>query len=410
MPNVSFSGLFLVTVVAFLAPLLLGLSPARRLPSVVLEIVAGIVIGPAVLGWVKVDLPISILSTIGLAFLLFLAGLEVELERLRGRLMMNVGGGFLLSFGLALLVGYGLFLAGQVKSPLYIAIVLVATALGVVVPLLKDADETSTNFGQLVIAGAMIAEFGSIILLSLFFSREATSTATKLILLGGFILAAMAFAFVVLRLERSMRFAAVLVRLQDTTAQIRVRGAFMLLAAFVALAEVLGLEVILGAFIAGVLLRFIDGDRMMTHPQFRQKLEAGGFGIFIPVFFITTGLKFNLAALLASPSTILRVPIFLVALLFVRGLPALLYRPLVGGRRAVVAGLLQATSLSFIVAASQIGLDLGLITQANGAALIAAGLLSVIIFPISALTLLRQAAQPVAELAAPERGGRDGRP
>ena len=403
MPNVSFSGLFLVTVVAFLAPLVLGLSPARRLPSVVLEIVAGIVIGPAVLGWVKVDLPISILSTIGLAFLLFLAGLEVELDRLRGRLMINVGGGFLLSFGLALLVGYGLFLAGQVKSPLYIAIVLVATALGVVVPLLKDAVETSTNCGQLVIAGAMIAEFGSIILLSLFFSREATSTATKLILLGGFILAGMAFAFVVLRLERSMRIAAVLVRLQDTTAQIRVRGGFMLLAAFVALAEILGLEVILGAFIAGVLLRFIDGDRMMTHPQFRQKLEAAGFGIFIPVFFITTGLRFNLAALLASPSTILRVPIFLVALLLVRGLPALLYRPLVGGRRAVVAGLLQATSLSFIVAASQIGLDLGLITQANGAALIAAGLLSVIIFPITALTLLRQTAQPVEELAAPEQ-------
>jgi Kef-type K+ transport system membrane component KefB len=353
-----------------------------------------------VIGWVKVDLPISILSTIGLAFLLFLAGLEVELDRLRGRLMINVGGGFLLSFGLALLVGYGLFLAGQVKSPLYIAIVLVATALGVVVPLLKDADEAATSFGQLVIAGAMIAEFGSIILLSLFFSREATSTATKLILLGGFILAAVAFAFVALRLERSMRIATVLVRLQDTTAQIRVRGAFMLLAAFVALAEVLGLEVILGAFLAGVLLRFIDGDRMMTHPQFRQKLEAAGFGIFIPVFFITTGLNFNLAALLASPSTVLRVPIFLVALLLVRGLPALLYRPLVGGRRAVVAGLLQATSLSFIVAASQIGLDLGLITQANGAALIAAGLLSVIIFPISALTLLRQTAQPAPELPA----------
>src|SRR2546425_5305350 len=124
MPNVSFFGLFLVTVVAFLAPLLLGLSPARRLPAIVLEIVAGIVIGPSGFGWVKVDLPISILSLIGLAFLLFLAGLEVELDRLRGRLMMNVGFGFLLSFGLALLVGYSLFLAGQVKSPLFIAIVL----------------------------------------------------------------------------------------------------------------------------------------------------------------------------------------------------------------------------------------------------------------------------------------------
>jgi len=393
MPNVSFSGLLIVAIVAFLAPLLLDLTPARRLPAIVLEIVAGISIGPSVLGWVKVDLPISILSVLGLAFLLFLAGLEVELERLRGRLLVFVGSGFLLSSGLALLVGYGLYVAGQVVSPLLIAIILVATGLGIVIPVLKDAGESSSDFGQLVVAGAMFAEFGSIILLSLFFSREATSTATKLVLLGGFVLLAVGFAFVVLRLERSMRIAAVLLRLQDTTAQIRVRGAFMLLVAFVALASLLGLETILGAFIAGVILRLVDRDRMMTHPELRQKLEAIGFGVFIPVFFVTSGIRFDLAALFSSPSTILRVPVFLVALLLVRGVPALLYRPLVGSRRAVVAGLLQATSLSFIVAASQIGMELGLITKATGAALIAAGLLSVLIFPLLALTVLRRAGQ-----------------
>ncbi len=391
MPNVSFSGLLIVAIVAFLAPLLLGLTPARRLPAIVLEIVAGIIIGPSVLGWVKVDLPISILSVLGLAFLLFLAGLEVELERLRGRLLVFVGSGFLLSLGLALLVGYGLYVAGQVVSPLLIAIILVATGLGIVIPVLKDAGESDSDFGQLVIAGAMFAEFGSIILLSLFFSREATSTTTKLVLLGGFVLLAAGLAFVVLRLERSMRIAAVLLRLQDTTAQIRVRGAFMLLVAFVALASLLGLETILGAFVAGVILRFVDGDRMMTHPQFRQKLEAVGFGVFIPVFFVTSGIRFDLAALISSPATILRAPVFLVALLLVRGVPALLYRPLVGSRRSVVAGLLQATSLSFIVAASQIGMELGLITKATGAALIAAGLLSVLIFPLLALTILRRA-------------------
>lgn len=402
MPNVSFSGLLLVAVVAFVAPLLLGLSPARRLPSVVLEIVAGILIGPSVLGWVRVDLPIQILSLLGLAFLLFLAGLEVELERLKGRLLVFVSGGFLLSLALALLVGFALYLGGQVLSPLFTAIVLVATALGVVVPLLKDAGESDSSFGQLVIAGAMFAEFGSIILLSLFFSREATSTGTKLVLLAGFILLAAAFAFVVLRLERSMHLAVVLQRLQDTTAQIRVRGAFMLLVAFVALAGALGLETILGAFIAGVILRLVDKDRMMTHPQFRQKLEAIGFGVFIPVFFVSSGLNFNLAALLASPFTVLRVPIFLLALLLVRGVPALLYRPLVGNRRSVVAGLLQATSLSFIVAASQIGLELRLITKATGAALVAAGLLSVLIFPIVALTLLRQSRDMMVLAPEPE--------
>src|SRR5256884_6492200 len=391
MPDISFVGLLIVAVVAFLAPLLCALSPAHRLSAVVLEIMAGILIGPSVLGWVKVDLPISILSVLGLAFLLFLSGLEVDLQRLRGRLLTYVGLAFLASSGLALLVGYGLYAAGQVMSPLLIAIILVATALGVVVPVLEDAGESSTDFGQLAIAGAMFAEFGSIILLSLFFSREATGTATKLVLLGGFALLAAGFAFVILRLERSKRIAAVLLRLQDTTAQIRVRGAFMLLVAFVALASVLGLETILGAFVAGVILRLIDGDRMMTHPQFRLKLEAIGFGVFIPVFFVTSGILFDLPALFSSPATLLRVPVFLVALLLVRGVPALLYRPLIGSRRSVVAGLLQATSLSFIVAASQIGLELGLITKATGAALIAAGLLSVLIFPLLSLTILRRA-------------------
>jgi len=151
-----------------------------------------------------------------------------------------------------------------------------------------------------------------------------------------------------------------------------------------------------------VILRLVDGDRMMTHPQFRQKLEAIGFGVFIPVFFVTSGIQFDLAALFSSPTTILRVPLFLVALLLVRGVPALLYRPLAGSRRSVVAGLLQATSLTFIVAATQIGLQLGLITKATGAALIGAGLLSVLIFPLLALTLLRRtkpASLPVQERA-----------
>src|SRR3974377_366408 len=208
MSNVSFTGLLIVAIAAFVAPLLLSLAPARGLPAIFLEIVIGIVIRPSVPGWGKIDLPISILSVLGLAFLLFLAGLEVELERLRGRLLAFVGAAFLLLFGLALLAGYGLYLAGQVISPLLIAIILVATGLGIVIPVLKDAGESASDFGQLVIAGAMFAHFGSIILIPLFFSREATSTPTKLVLLAGFSLLAVGFAFVLLRLERSKRIAA----------------------------------------------------------------------------------------------------------------------------------------------------------------------------------------------------------
>jgi Kef-type K+ transport system membrane component KefB len=188
----------------------------------------------------------------------------------------------------------------------------------------------------------------------------------------------------------------VLLRLQDTTDQIRIRGAFVLLAVFAALAERLGLEVILGAFLAGALLTLVDSNKMLTHPRFRTKLEAIGFGVFVPFFFVTSGLRFDLAALVASPATLARVPLFLAALLRVRGAPALLYRSLVGGRRTVVAGLLEATTLTFIVAATQIGQALGLMGAATAAALVAAGLLSVLLFPLGALTLLQRAGQPAA--------------
>lgn len=374
-----------------LVPLGLGLVPSIRLPSVVLEIVAGIIIGPSVLGWVKPDLPIGILSLLGLAFLLFLAGLEIEFSRLKGPVLRATGLAFVLSFVLALLAGYTLKAAGQVQQPLFIAIVLSATALGIVIPILKDAHEIHSDFGQLVTTAASIAEFAAIILLSLFFSRQASSTSGQLFLVGAIAVAAVAIFAVATGLERSMRLSAVLVRLQDTTAQIRVRGAFLLLASFVALAEHLGLEIILGAFIAGAVLTLIDPHQELTHPEFRTKLEAIGFGVFIPIFFVSSGMNFKLAVLFSSPSTVARVPLFLALLLLVRGLPALLYRPMLGDPRTLVAALLQATSLSFIVAATQIGLDLKVISVANGAALIAAGLLSVLIFPLLALTLLRQA-------------------
>ena len=404
MPATSFAGLALVALVGFAVPLVLGFVPALRLPSVVLEIVVGILIGPSVLHWVTVDQPIAIVSLIGLALLLFLSGLELDLDRLRGRVLRVTGLAFLLSFGIALVVGYGLGALGLIHAPLLVAIILVATSLGIVLPLLKDAGEISSDFGQLTIAGASIADFGAIILLSLFFSRQATGIGAQLVLLGGFALLAIVVAIALTRTERSMQLSTVLLRLQDTTAQIRVRGAFVLLVAFAAFAERLGLEVILGTFIAGAILALVDRDQMMTHGQFRTKLEAVGFGIFIPIFFVTSGIRFDLAALLAHPSTIVLVPVFLVALLVIRGVPAVLYRPLVGGRRTLVAGLLQATSLPFIVAASQIGLELGVLTKATAAALIATGLLSVLIFPLGALLLLR-GAQPLPASSQPSAMG-----
>ena len=401
MTEIHFSGLLLVAAVAFAAPLLLGLAPAVRLPAVVLELVAGIVIGPAVLGWVELDAAIRVLSLVGLAFLLFLAGLEIEFDRLRGKRLELVGLSFLASFAIAVLVGLGLAAVGQVDDALFVAIVLVATSLGVVVPVLKDSNRLSSDLGQLVIAAASIADFGAVILLSLFFSRESSGIGAQLVLLGGFAVAAVAAVVALLGVERTMVLTRVFLRLQDTTAQIRVRGAFLLLVGFVALAERLGLEVILGAFLAGAVLTLVDRDRAMTHPEFRTKLEAAGFGIFIPVFFVASGLQFDLDALFASGSTIARVPLFLAAILVVRGLPALAYRRSLSGLETGVAGLLQATTLPFVVAAAMIGMDLGVVDQATGAALIAAGLLSVLLFPLLALTILRRGDRPVTVADAP---------
>jgi Kef-type K+ transport system membrane component KefB len=394
--ELAFTNLLIVVAVGFAAPLLLGFFPAVRLPSVVLEIIAGIVVGPALLGWVSVDEPVRVFSTVGLAYLLFLAGLEVDFERLRGRVLRVSLVAFVVSLAIAIVVGLLLKAGGFASQPLFVAIVLSATSLGVLVPVLKDVGEIESTFGQLIVASATIADFATVILLSLFFSREAGSTASKVILLGGLFVIAVLVAMVVAGVERSMRLGEVLRRLQDTTAQIRIRAAFVLLVGLVALATELGLEVILGAFIAGAIISLVDRDRAMTHPDFRRKLEAAGFGIFVPVFFVTTGVRYDLDALTANASTLLHVPIFLAALVAVRGLPALLYRTVIPRERVPVAVLMQATSLPFIVAATAVGLALHVVSPANAAALIAAGLLSVVIFPAVSLVLLRRGQRPRA--------------
>jgi Kef-type K+ transport system membrane component KefB len=290
---------------------------------------------------------------------------------------------------------------GLVETPLLVAIILCATSLGVIIPVLKDAGEISSTFGQLIVAAGSIADFGAIILLTLFFSGEGGIGST-LLLLGALALLAVVVLVVVKGAEHSMAIRADLLRLQDTTAQIRVRGAVVLLIGFAAIAESLGLEVILGTFVAGAILTLVDRDEVMTHPDFRRKLEAIGFGVFIPVFFITAGVRFDLDALVAETSNLVMLPIFLLALVAVRGLPAILYRGLIDDRRALVAGLLQATSLPFIVAATAIGMELDLLSGSEGAALVGAGLLSVLLFPITGLALLR-GGEPPAE-AEPDTG------
>jgi len=388
MDAVSFDNLAAVAAVAFLAPLLLGLVPALRVPSVLLEIGAGVVLGPSVLGWVQADAAVDVLALIGVGFLLLLAGLEIEVDRLRGAVLRLALTGFAVSFAIAVVVGYGLDAAGIVGAPFLVAVILSATSLAVVLPLLKDAGLAGSAFGQMVIAAASIADVATVILLSLFFSEETAGVGVRLVLFAVFGLVCVAAGIAIAAGARVPSLSAALLRLQDTTAQIRVRGAFVLLMAFSVIAQRFGLEAILGTFLAGMLLKLADRDDAMTHSHFHQKLTEAGFGFFIPVFFVASGLRLDAGALVSDSSTLLHVPVLVAAIYVIRGMPAVLYAGLLGARRAFAAGLLQSTTLSFVLIASQIGQELGLLGASDVAALTAAALVSVLVNPVLALAVL----------------------
>ena len=356
----NFDNLVAVLAVAAAVPLILASVPRAPVPGPVLEIVAGIVLGPAVLNLVKPDQAVRLVSTIGLAFLLFLAGLEIDVRHFRGPRARLAGLALGLSALLALIIGIVLHAAGVVENPLLVGIILIATSLGLIIPILKDAGVADRPVGQFAIAGASLGEVSSVVLLSLFFSGRATAIGPKLLLLSLLGVLGVLVVVATLRIERSMWITRMINRLADTSAQIRIRLSILLGRGRPgALATHLGFEAILGAFIAGAILRLVDADAEQKHPLFHPKLDAIGYGFLIPVFFVTSGLTFNLSVLFSSAFTLLRVPLFLLALLVVRGLPAVLYRSALGSVRDVaIAGLLQATSLPFIVAATTIGLQL----------------------------------------------------
>jgi Kef-type K+ transport system membrane component KefB len=373
------------------APLLVDLLPLPKVPPIVSEIVAGILIGPVVLNLVDVTAPLQVFAAIGLVFLFFLAGLEITFAAEDDRHLGLVGAAFMISLALALLVALIFDAVELVGAPLLVAIILGATSFGIVVAVLKDAGQTGTPFGQLVIAGASIADFTTVILLSLFFSTSGASFETTLVLLLLFLGVVAVLGLVLAGARGSEQLKATVTRLQRTSAQIGVRIAFLLLVVLVYMAEEFGLEVVLGAFLAGAMVSLLDRERVVRATGLQEKLEGIGFGVFIPIFFVVSGVNLEVDALFSSFDTIVLVPLTAIALLVVRGLPALVYRRFVPQRQALSAGLLQATSLSFVVAATQIGVEIGKLDPAAAAGLVTGGVISVLVFPALALRLLRPA-------------------
>lgn len=386
MPELS--QLLVVVTIALAVPLLLGLAPRFPVPAVVIEILAGIAVGPAVLAWAAIDPTVDVVALIGLAFVLFLAGFELDPGPLRGRTLTVVALGFAASCALAAVAAGTLAIAGLVQTPSLVAVILCTTALGVLVPVLKDAGVLTSPFGSIVIAAGSLADIGAIVALSVLFSSGG-DPASSAVLVGALVCAAAVVLLTVRRAEQTTLLRQALRRLEGTSAQIQVRMAMALLIGFAALAEALGLEVILGAFVAGIVLGQIN-RRNLDNADTSTKLEAMGYGFFIPVFFVSSGIAFDIEALVEQPASAALVPVLLATMLAVRGVPVLLYRRSIRGRPAVAAALLQATSLPFVVVASAIGVELGLMDSGEQAALVGAGLLSVLLFPGAATALLRK--------------------
>jgi len=385
------TGLVVVLAVAALAPLV---AVRLRLPGALLEIVAGIVLGPAVLGLVRPDATLSAVALLGLSFLLFLAGSEVDLRRFRGTLGRRVAVSLAISLVAAACV-VGVLVALGVGGAVVIGVALLATSLGLVVPVLADAGALGRPIGRIAIAGASAGEVAAVVLLSVGLAESDTPLAGRILLLVLLLAGLAAIGLAVAGVEHSMPLTALVGRLADTSAQIRVRWTVLLVAGLALAAQALGFEAILGAFLAGMLVRALDPDPERTHPLYPVKLDAVGYGLLVPVFFVTSGLTLDLRGLVEHPAALATVPAFLLALLVVRGLPALAFRRELAGRELSALALLQATSLPFLIAATAIGREMGLLDPAVAAGLVAAGLASVLVFPAVAVALLPRIAEPV---------------
>jgi Kef-type K+ transport system membrane component KefB len=384
-------GLFdlaVVSLIAALTPILVGLIPRVRVPQVVVLILGGIVVGPQVLGWAEPE-TIELFSNLGLGFLFLLAGYELELELFRERAGRLAITSWLVTVLVAIGVTGALAAVGFVQAFVPIAIGLTTTALGTLLPILRDNQMLEGRFGGFIMAAGAVGEFFPIVAIAVFLSTSGAFLGLiSLVVIAGI---ALLFTFVP-RLVRHEKIARIVSEGEHATSQITLRWTMFLLFALLVIAADFGLDVVLGAFLAGVVLRrWAPGD---VH-ALEAKLDAVGYGFFIPVFFVTSGMNLDLQSILESPE---RLVVFFVLFLAVRGLPALLfYRRDLPMRGRVQMMLLTATALPLLVALAQIGLESGTMLPENAAALVGAGVLTVIIFPAAAVGLGRPTAGPLEQ-------------
>jgi len=387
--------LLVAAAVAALAPVLVALLPGPRIPQVVVLLAGGVLIGPQVLGWA--DRPaIDLLANVGLGFLFLMAGYELDLHLFRerpGRLAIVA---WLVTVALAAATVGVLAALGFVRAFVPVALGLTTTALGTLLPILRDNDMLGGRFGRYLLAAGAVGELFPVFAIALFLGAS-----NKFVALGS--LVAVGILAVVLslapRLVRGNRLERILQEGEGATAQTTIRWTVVLLLLLLLIAEEFGLDVVLGAFLAGIVLRrWAPGD---VH-SLEEKLDAIGYGFFIPLFFVASGMSLDIHSIAEAP---LRLLVFFVLLLAVRGVPALfLYRDALPPVRRVQLMFLTATALPLLVALAEIGLRNGTMLPENAAALVGAGALSVLVFPMAAVLIERRRRAGEGPAATPAAG------
>ena len=393
--NQGLVDLVAVALVAALAPLVVAALPGPRIPQVVIFLLGGVLIGPHGLGVAETS-NIQLLANIGLGFLFLLAGYELDPALLRQRPGKLAIRGWLISAGLAVGVAAVLTTAGYVKDYVPVGLALTTTALGTLLPILRDNDMLTGQFGQYVYAAGAAGELFPILIIAVFLTQRGHFVALASVALVGVLAIVLSQ---VPWLARSSAVQRVIREGQDATAQTTLRWAVVLLFLLLAIASRFGLDVVLGALLAGMVLRAWTRRFHMDTESLEHKFDAVGYGIFIPIFFISSGMTLDLKAISQDP---LRLLIFLGLLLVVRGLPSLLvYRRALGVRQRVEMTFITATTLPLLIALVEIGQRDGVMLPATAAALVGAGVLSVLIYPLIAVRLHRSAPLTPADVGIP---------
>jgi Kef-type K+ transport system membrane component KefB len=391
--TVDTDSFFAIVTVAALAAITVAYLPKRFAPPVVvLELVLGILIGPEVLDIAETSDFVDFFANLGLGMLFFFAGYEIDFERIKGAPMKLGAFGWFLSVGLAYGIGGALAAAGVVVSFLYTGSAMATTAIGTLIPILRDNGELKTRFGTFLLAAGAAGEFGPILLVTLVLST--TNPLHEAAILLAFVALALILALA------SVRFAwrgwPALERTFEASSQLAVRVTVVLVFGLVLLAGELGLDILLGGFVAGMITRLaLRGQELQV---FESKLTAVGFGFFVPFFFVASGIEFDLAAL-GSAEAIAKLFLFFALFLVVRGAPAmLLYRELLSTRERAALAFYSATELPLVVAITTIAVEQGHMKSSTAAGLVGAAMLSTLIYPFVGMAL-RQGQSPSGESA-----------